>query len=171
MLAAPVAGLTGIAGSAHAQVVLGQTLDYDGHWAIDYPDGWVVNISGFPVLASIPSALGTLLMNDPLPTNSLAMGIMPPDVGAMLGVLPGMSLAEAAARVASFYAVGEVVTAPFETTAGPAISAALGASVRLPGGSTIVVLDRAGAIFVFLVVVGDFAAATPLIQQMLATLR
>lgn len=171
MAAAPMAWLPGMAGVAEAQVVLSQTLDVDGRWAIDYPAGWVVDTSGFPVLASVPSALGTLMMNDPLPVGSLTMGIMPPDIAAMFGVAAGMPLEEAARRVASFYGISDLVVSPFETTAGPAISAPLGASPRLPGGSTIVVVDRAGQTFVFLVVVGDFGGAVPLLRQMIATLR
>ncbi|MCW5715310.1 MAG: hypothetical protein KIT43_12425 [Bauldia sp.] len=175
-MAAPVAGISGAA-PAWAQApqarilpALSETLDYNGHWAIDYPAGWVLDLSGFVVIASTPSAVGTLMMNNPLPTGTLVMGIVPPETNGLLGIVPGMSLEDAARRVASIYAASDVSVVPFETVAGPAVTASF-ASVRMPGGSNLIVVDRDGTTFVVLVVVEDFAGATPLLQAMLATLR
>jgi len=170
ILAAPLAGMA--VGPAQAQLLLPltETLDYNGQWAIDYPTGWVLNLTGFAVIASARSAVGTLMMNDPLPVGTLAMGIIPPEMNAALGISAGMSLEEAAGRVASIYAASAPTLVLFETTAGPAVTAPL-VSARIPGGSNLIVIDRAGTTFVLLVVVEDFAGAIPLLQTMLATLR
>lgn len=172
IVASPLAGLAAMAAPAQAQVLLPltETLDYNGNWAIDYPAGWVLDLTGFAVIASAPSAVGTLMMNDPLPVGTLVMGIVPPEMNPTLGITAGMPLEDAARRVSAIYAASDLVLAPFETTAGPAVTAPL-TSTRIPGGSNLIVVDRDGTTFVLLVVVEDFAGAVPLLQTMLATLR
>jgi len=172
VLAAPLAGLAAMATPAQAQVLLPltETLDYNGNWAIDYPGGWILDLTGFAVIASARSAVGTLMMNDALPVGTLAMGIIPPEMNATIGITAGMPLDDAARRVATMYRADEPTLVPFETTAGPAVAAPL-VSTRIPAGSNLIVVDRAGTTFVLLVVVEDFAGAVPLLQSMLATLR
>jgi hypothetical protein len=170
--AAALAGLAGtpVWAQTAAAVQLSQTYDYNGQWAIDYPAGWVLDLTGFPVFASIPTAVGVLIQNDPLPVGTMVIGIIPPETNSLLGVTAGMPLEDVARRVATFYGASDVVATPFETTAGPAVSAPL-PSIRMPAGSGLLVVDHDGTTFVFLVVVGDLAGATPLLQAMLATLR
>lgn len=167
--AAPLVAV-GPATLAQAQT-LSQTYDYNGQWAIDYPADWVLDLTGFPVFASIPTAVGVLIQNDPLPIGTMVIGIIPPETNSLLGIAAGMSLEDAARRVASIYGAPDVAVEPFDTVAGPAVIASLFASIRMPGGSNLILVDREGTMFVMLVVVGDIAGATPLLQSMLATLR
>lgn len=153
---------------------LTETLSFEGAntISINYPGGWVTDVSALPLIASSQEAAEALKFGTALPDGEIVIGLVPaPDLPAVVGLRAPDSAQELIDGLASFFG-GETMVEPFDGLVYPALYTPLIGTTRLPQNSHLLAFGFAAedGLIAFLVVTEDLDAYIPLLSEMAESL-
>lgn len=165
-----VAGLlfSGAATAQQGPAALTETLALPGGHTIGYPAGWLVNLTGLPIIATNAGVVATMQRNVALPDGGIGFGVIPPAGASLLGITYTPSAEEMIAAYAAFFG-GETAITPLDGATMPAFVTPLTGSSRLPPGARLVTFETGGEAFAILVVAADFEFVLPLLHAMMGS--
>lgn len=143
------------------------TADYQGHFTVDYPDTWVVNLESS--VASIATSEALLSIGqDEDPGTGIGIQIITPEMLAQFGVT-----AETAMDAISFVSNQYASTAPVVAYKGLNYTAAyseMNGSLA-PAGSYIIAIETPDGIFSFAIRTNEFDTYAPIINHIVNSIR